>query len=277
LDLNIFVFPRLRGGHSIDREIDSEWLDMHIHPEMEIIYILEGQLSFQVEGSVYHVGPGDLILFRISEAHSILKKADQSTYERVTFHIDPSLLKETLNGRLLKPFLDRPLGVSNHYRAEELPAGLIHACNRQIFGDQLMRNDMHALSYLLPILQSVYDAYCQKQIDPPQEPTPLASRIIAYINSHLQELESPHNLEEEFYLSISQINRIFHSFTGSTVWNYVKLKRLYAARELLESGVAPMTAAANCGYQDYSSFFRAYKKQFGHPPKEDHRPSPKRA
>lgn len=275
MDYSIFRHPRLRGGHTVDREVPSESMDMHIHPELEIIYVIEGSLSFQSEGSVYHVGPGDLILFRLSEAHSILKKTDPSTYERVTFHIEPNLLKETLNGRLLKPFTDRPLGISNHYSAGELPQELIHACLSQIFGNQPMRNDMQALSYLLPILQCIYDAYCQKQIVLPTEPTPLASRMIAYINAHLYELEGPHELEEQFFMSISQINRIFHAFTGSTVWNYVKLKRLHAAREMLESGVAPMTAAAKCGYQDYSAFFRAYKKQFGHPPKDDHSPKKK--
>ena len=270
MDLSVFSFPRLHGGYSLSQTLPADSINMHIHPLLEIIYVYQGNLSFQVEGSVYLLGPGDLLLLRVSEAHSILANVKPFTYERVTFHIDPTLLKETLNGRLLDPFLGRPLGVSNHYSSAELPGELIRACMKQIFEGREMRNEMHVLSYLMPVLQSVYDAYCQRLIVPPSEPTPLAARIIAYINSHLYDLEGPHQLEAQFFLSASQINRIFHAFAGSTAWNYVKLKRLFAAREMLENGVTPMAAAANCGYQDYSSFFRAYKKQFGHPPKADH-------
>ena len=134
---------------------------------------------------------------------------------------------------------------------------------------------MQVLSYLLPLLQCVYDTYCEKIISLPVEQPPLAAQIIAYINSHLHELEGTHQLEEQFFLSISQINRIFNAFSGTSAWNYVKLKRLYTAREMLQSGVAPTVAAANCGYLDYSSFFRAYKKQFKHSPRVDYKQSVK--
>lgn len=266
----IFKFSKLRGGYNLDDCIPNESLQMHIHTELEIIYICKGSFFFQIEGSVYPVSPGDLVLMRMSEVHNIISQTEVPVYERITFHIDPQILKETLNGRLLKPFIDRPLGVLNHYTAAELPGDLIHSCIKQAFLNRDMRNEMQALSYLLPILQSIYDVYVEKTVALPADSQPLASQIIAYINSHLQELEGTHQLEKKFFLSISQINRIFHSFSGTSAWNYVKLKRLYAAREMLQSGVTPTVAAINCGYQDYSSFFRAYKKQFKHSPRVDY-------
>ena len=269
MDLRTFIFPNLRGGHSVDRELDAEYLEMHIHTEVEILYVYKGTLSFQAEGTIYSVEPGDLILFRSSEVHSIIEKINTPLYERVTFHIAPALLKETLNGRLLKPFTDRPLGTMNHYRAAELPGELIQACLRQVFSDCEIRSEMQILSYFLPVLQAIYDTYCKKLTDHASEEASSASQIVAYINSHLYELKDITQLEEEFFLCASQINRIFHKFMGTSVWHYIKLKRLYAAREMLQSGIAPTFAAANCGYQDYSAFFRAYKKQFGRTPKDD--------
>jgi len=41
------------------------------------------------------------------------------------------------------------------------------------------------------------------------------------------------------------------------------------ARQLLGRGCAPAEAAAQAGYQDYSTFSRAYKKQFGRSPSAD--------
>jgi AraC-like DNA-binding protein len=37
----------------------------------------------------------------------------------------------------------------------------------------------------------------------------------------------------------------------------------------LGQGCTPAEAAAQAGYQDYSTFSRAYKKQFGHGPSAD--------
>lgn len=272
MEISTFSYPRLRGGHSLDNQLHSAHFSMHIHTDLEIIYIFKGNLSFQVEGSVYPMGPGDLIIARMAETHNVINQPNIPAYERAVFHVSPELLKETLNGRLLKPFLDRPLGVMNHYSAQELPGELIRACMQQIFFGNEMRSDMQALSYFLPVLQAVYDAYRRKVDTVPEEPLPVASQMIAYINRHLYELEGTHQLEEQFFLSASQINRIFHHFTGSSLWNYIRLKRLFAAREMLQSGSAPIVAATNCGYQDYSSFFRAYKKHFGHSPKVDYTP-----
>jgi len=269
MDLCIFTFPNLRGGHSADSELDAEYRQMHIHIEIEILYICKGTLLFQAEGATYCVEPGDMLLFRSSEAHRIIEKVSNSVYERVTFHVSPALLKETLNGRLLKPFLDRALGTMNLYRASELPGELIMACLRQLFSDCEIHSEMQILSYLLPILQAVHDTYCKKLVNRSAEISSSASQIVAYINSHLYELRNTSQLEEIFFLCESQINRIFHRFMGTSVWHYIKLKRLYAAREMMQNGTAPTLAAANCGYQDYSAFYRAYKKQFGHTPKED--------
>ena len=48
--------------------------------------------------------------------------------------------------------------------------------------------------------------------------------------------------------------------------NLLTEKRLLLAQQLLEQGVPSGEAALRCGYQEYSTFSRAYKKQFGRAP-----------
>jgi AraC-like DNA-binding protein len=129
---------------------------------------------------------------------------------------------------------------------------------------------MQALSYFLPVLQAIHDIWRKGNCEAAQEePQSLGAQLVAYINRHLFELKGLNQLEDAFYMSASQINRIFRSFTGSSVWHYVKIKRLFAARELIKNGMTPHKAASACSYQDYSTFFRAYKNQFGNCPQED--------
>ena len=44
--------------------------------------------------------------------------------------------------------------------------------------------------------------------------------------------------------------------------------RLLLAQQLLEQGIPSGEAALRCGYQEYSTFSRAYKKQFDRSPSE---------
>jgi len=263
-------YTRLSGGHDLDTEAHPGFFNMHIHTCLELVYVLRGSVTFQVEGSVYVLQPGDLIITRMAEAHCLLRGAEFPEYERMMFYLDSELLKETLNGGLLKPFLDRPLGMNNHYTAGELPGDMIRACLQQLFHGPEQVTEMQSLSYFLPILQAIHDVWRKKRhIAEAEAPQQLAAQLVAYINRHLFELEGLHQLEDVFYISVSQINRVFRGFMGSSVWNYIKLKRLFAAREMIQNGMLASKAAAICGYQDYSNFFRAYKKQFGNTPQED--------
>jgi len=186
--------------------------------------------------------------------------------------VSASLLKETLNGKLLEPFHDRSKGKWNHYPAALLPQSFLHQCLTRMCNPENQDNEMKLLTYLLPVLQEIYHVW-HRQSDLPGEQRELsvAMQIIAYINQHLYELKGLQQLEDAFFLSRSQINRIFRSFTGTSVWDYVQTKRLSAANELLLQGVQPGQAAQRCGYQEYATFFRAYKKHFGHSPQNDYK------
>jgi len=97
----------------------------------------------------------------------------------------------------------------------------------------------------------------------------LQSQLVAYVNEHLFEPISLQTVADHFYRSRSQISRTFQQATGSSLWEYVSIKRLLAARAMIQRGESAGTACQACGFSDYSSFFRAYRSHFGHAPKED--------
>ncbi len=68
-------------------------------------------------------------------------------------------------------------------------------------------------------------------------------------------------------ISTSQFNRVFRQATGAAPWDYITKKRLTVAKELLKNGISAQEAAESCGFKDYSVFYRAYNRYFGHPPK----------
>ena len=50
-------------------------------------------------------------------------------------------------------------------------------------------------------------------------------------------------------------------------WEYIVLKRLVLARSMILDGVPVSDAAKDCSFQDYSTFYRAFKQEFGISPR----------
>lgn len=263
-----FRCERIYGHHIREEMPDPTQHFMHTHTELELFYFISGQASYRVEGSLYPLRPGDILIMNMAEAHSLVPEGD-APYERISVHFSPELLTETLNSRLLVPFTERGLGAGNRYAAAELPGEFIRPCLDRLFACGAADGESGVLAYLVPLLQELHTVWQKRSPAVQEENQQLGSRLVAYINRHLTELDSLQQLEQEFFLSPSQINRVFRRFTGSSVWEYVQLKRLFAARQLLHTGVLPNRAAAACGYREYSTFYRAYKKRFGHPPQQD--------
>ena len=94
--------------------------------------------------------------------------------------------------------------------------------------------------------------------------------LIKYINRNLMTISSLDEVCSEFYISKTHLNRKFKAITGSTVWDYITVKRLITAKDLLMNGWKPKDVSEKCGYSEYSSFYRAYKSHFGISPKEDY-------
>ena len=94
------------------------------------------------------------------------------------------------------------------------------------------------------------------------------SAILQYINENLSGDLRIDQIAETFYISKYHMMRLFKQETGHTLGNYISKKRLLLAKELILSGLSPDQACFQCGYRDYSTFFRAYRKLFGHSPQE---------
>ena len=90
--------------------------------------------------------------------------------------------------------------------------------------------------------------------------------ILQYLASHLTEKISIDDLAARFYISKYHMMRRFRTQTGYTIHAYLVGKRLMLAREKISAGVPVMEAACQCGFGDYSSFSRAYRREFGQAP-----------
>ncbi len=258
----------LYGHHTIDQAPEPEGFAMHAHEWMEIFYFLSGSGTYLVEGSQYPLQPHDILIMRSAETHT-LSISPNEPYERIAIHFAPSLLADMdPQGRLLRPFLERPLGRLNRYSAAEDPQGRLRSAFAGFSFDgvpDVRLNLIARLLLFLTTLDGIFDPDGMRHA-PAQG---FQSQLVTYVNEHLFENISLQSVADHFYRSRSQISRIFQQATGSPLWEYVTIKRLMAARAMLQRGESAGSACIACGFSDYSAFFRAYRAQFGHSPKED--------
>ena len=93
------------------------------------------------------------------------------------------------------------------------------------------------------------------------------SSVITFLNSHYTETISLDELANQFFISKYHLCRLFRKNTGLTIHQYLTSKRLTLAGELMADGKSLSEAAALAGFSDYSSFYRAYRKEYGHQPR----------
>ena len=119
------------------------------------------------------------------------------------------------------------------------------------------------MCYLLPLLCELADAFPvlqQSELYAQKDP---AAPIMKYINRNLSEKLSLEILSQQFFISQTHLNRLFRKSANISVYEYITIKRLFMAQDLLAKGHTPNEVYSTCGFQEYSTFYRAYKRHFG--------------
>lgn len=85
-----------------------------------------------------------------------------------------------------------------------------------------------------------------------------------YISGHLSENLTVNTILEEFHISRSHLYRIFDKYLGTSIADYIKIKRIERAKALLIETTLPISRiAAETGFSDYNYFCRVFKKEAG--------------
>ncbi|MBR3966111.1 MAG: helix-turn-helix transcriptional regulator [Clostridia bacterium] len=266
--------------HSIDEQPKETDFVTHAHRCCELLYFISGNGFYTVEGTDYPLTPGSVLIMRYGEVHKLHISPD-TKYERIVLNFPLSMIEDNpWCSHLAKLYTERPIGKGNLFLGNADSVAFIDTCMRRMCRENVASEEERLalmfsnLTAVLSELRNIENGNSKElniTISVEDATNEIVGSVISYINAHLTEDWTLDTLEQEFFFSKSYINRAFKQSTGSSVWDYVVLKRLLVARNLLREGKNATVAAAECGFRDYSSFYRQYKRRFGISPIDDRR------
>ena len=246
-------------SHSVDLSPKDSYFPLHIHSDLELFCLVKGKVGYVVEGRKYKLYPGTVLLMRSSESHKLIVN-EEAEYERYVINFSPEFL--TANGfsqELLAPYFNRELGQKNGYSLKDFenlsPIFFFEKTEREA---EIITPKNAVLSNLSALLGSVNVAFLNKSNRDTEE-----SGIIAFVNENLTKDISINDIAAFAHLSPSQLSRVFKSLTGTSVYEYILTKRLILFHEKKRQGKSAIKASSECGFHDYSAFYRLYKKRYG--------------
>lgn len=255
------------------RDMDMAPVDWHYHTFHKLIFFLDGRASYDIEGQRYALEPGDIVLVGRGSIHRPDVTAGVP-YERILLYLSPAFLREQslpscdleacfTQARRDFRFVLRPR--SRDCRVAETLAALEAAVTGQSFGAELLSRSL-VVQLLILVSRGQLEHGLPYATGARYDEKTVA--ILQYLNSHLTERLAIDDLAARFYVSKYHMMRKFRAETGYTIHNYLVGKRLMLARELIAAGLTVTDACYRSGFQDYSTFSRAYKRQFGTTPRQ---------
>lgn len=246
----------------LEREFQYHYHDFH-----KIIVFLSGKATYHIEGKSYHLNPWDILLVNQYAIHK--PEIDTSVpYERFILWVRSDIADSELTACFQKA-RDRSFNLIRlnsqiQERLKDILYELESSLDSPAFASPLLCRAL--FSQFMVYLNRIF---LEKQYILDQKSYSYDSQVenlLRYINRHLDADLSIETLAQKYFLSKYHMMRKFKEETGYTMHNYIVSKRLLLARSLISQGTPVIKAAQQSGFGDYTTFVRAYKKQFGTPP-----------
>ncbi len=243
-----------------------EEVPLHHHDFYEIYYFLSGKVEYLVEGMQYTLFPGDLLLISPMELHRPQVAPDES-YERIVLWISPDCLERvSQDGVKLRRCFQS--GKNLYHSAHTAIPGLIEHLAAEFHSPQT-GSALCARGLFLQLMAELsrLTAIGGSALESPRLP-PLIAQVLREIGEHYREDLSLESLAARFYVSKYYLAHQFRQSVGTSVYHYILLKRLQHAHRMISEGGAPGEACQSCGFQDYTSFYRAFRQVYGISPQQ---------
>ena len=254
------IFYELEHGvgsnHFLFERNTDHSFPLHMHRCYEMVLLLDGEMSMQIDKEEYVLHAGDLILVKPNRVHSYkTAEGNRSTCLLCVF-----------SGDLISA-IHEPL---TKYRLNRIVLHDIPALYRDLFSSIPENSDIATVKGFLYLFCALfYRELNDEAEDVFGEASDLLQNMLAYIENHVDKACTLHELSKELKYNESYLSRIFVNNVGISFSEYARSIKINNACYLLRNTNSSVyDISLKCGYATQSSFNRSFKQHIGMSPNE---------
>lgn len=245
---------------------DTTVATLHWHDNYELGELMNKPCRFLVDGQYIEANKGDIICIRERDVHGYFIDEDGTSFRIIQFST-----RIFLNTN----FKIRP--IKTHIKAEEIDAipdlrskltYLFEILQNESRGSEIKNNPFFAM-----ICESIYFLLMRHFPNEEERNVSRSDRemffeVIEFVNNHYMEDVNINSIAEHMRISRNRLVRMFESYSGRSLKEYIDGLRIAHANRLLNHGSNVTEAAIGSGYQCIRTFNNVYKNHMGITPSE---------
>lgn len=260
----------------VDKSFEAQ--KPHTHEYFQIYFISKGSLVHYVENESAHLSHGDMFIIPPSKTHFISPTPDTVFYS-FSF-MEDFLTDQYSTNKLTKTFLRslrtdektyiKPrisLSSGEILYVESIMAHILNEFNNKplAYYDTIQ-------SYAQVLVTMLAREYFEKTnhgISEHFENTKqFVLHCVEYIENNFTDTISLNEISKKSAMSKSTFCSLFTQITGQSFNNYLNMCRIKMATEYIRQGYKITAIYGICGYNDFSTFYRNFKKIMGISPQD---------
>lgn len=237
----------------------SDMRGKEFHTYNEIIYFMGGKGKFICDNYNIDLRQNMVMIIPKGSYHRLNITGSEEEYKRCVIHFDdiPPI------GGLIAESLGKITVFDADINIRYLLCKVIECTNSSV------KKDIKENIVLSVIVLLLEEALSKKNSRIGGADTELIShKCIEIINENLGGDISVPKIAEKLNISQSALSHIFKKEMNISVYKYILEKRLVLAYEKILAGRRATEVSQECGFNDYSGFYKQYKKMFGITPAE---------
>ena len=255
-----------------DTSYSNATVSLHSHNYYEILYCrTDSNVEYLIGSARYRLQEGDIVLVPPGVSHRpILPEKMTQPYVRDVLWVSVEFVR-TIDAMFP--------GATSSQRDHSVPVRT-KGTRWEFLGDMFLKGvqeelqkrpgwETAVMGNTLMIFANLKRAYMERSAGNLKTETPeLLDRITFYIETNFAQSITIDDLARYFYVSNSTISHLFKQKMGVSLYRYITQRRLIAAKSLILRGNALEEVSRKVGFADYSTFYRAFKQEYGISPRQ---------
>ena len=254
-----------------DTSYSNATVSLHSHDYYELLYCRSSAgVEYLIGSNRYRIQKGDIVYVPPGISHRpILPEHLKIPYERDVLWISSEFMDYLRHLFPLEAAADwdnsvpiRTGGTKWEFMGDLFRNGVMEEEQKRTGWE------MAVMGNTLQIFANLMRIYAERSVGTMKAEKPeLLDRIMAHIETHYPEHITIDDLAHRFYVSNSTISHLFKQKMGVSLYRYITQRRLIAAKSLIAQHVPMEEISHRVGFVDYSTFYRAFKQEFGISPR----------